>query len=95
MKALLPENDDFLNCTVLESLLEYASSIPLYSEILVPHNSTLKLVWLLNHVKKLKDSKQDSLLLVYKYQCRSQGARAPPLGKSGSTAHCPWEHFLK
>ena len=40
MKALLPENDDFLNYTVLESLLEYASSIPLYSEILVPHSST-------------------------------------------------------
>ena len=39
MKALLPENDDFLNCTVLESLLEYASSIPLYSEILVLYNS--------------------------------------------------------
>ena len=29
-------NDNFLNCTVLESLLEYASSIPLYSKILVP-----------------------------------------------------------
>ena len=25
MKALLPENDYFLNCTVLEFLLEYAS----------------------------------------------------------------------
>ena len=54
MKAVLPDNDDFLNCTVLESLLEYASSIPLYSEILVPRSS------------ELKDSKQDSLLLVYK-----------------------------
>ena len=39
-KAVLPENDDFLNCTVLESLLEYASSIPLYSEILEQHSST-------------------------------------------------------
>ena len=40
VKALLPENDAFLNCTVLGSLLEYVSSIPLYSEILVPHSST-------------------------------------------------------
>ena len=40
MKAVLSDNDDFLNCTVLESLLEYTSSIPLYSEILVPHSST-------------------------------------------------------
>ena len=40
MKALFPENDDFLNCTVLESLLKYALAIPLYSEILVPHSST-------------------------------------------------------
>ena len=39
-KALFPENDNFLNCTVLESLLEYASSITLYSEILVLHSST-------------------------------------------------------
>ena len=39
-KALLLENDDFLNCTVLESLLEYASPIPLFSGILVPHSST-------------------------------------------------------
>ena len=38
MKALLTDNDDFLNFTVLESLLEYASSIPLYSDILVPHS---------------------------------------------------------
>ena len=27
MKALITENYDFLNCTVLESLLEYASLI--------------------------------------------------------------------
>ena len=39
-QVLLPENEDFLNCTVLESLLEYESSIPLYSGILVPHSST-------------------------------------------------------
>ena len=38
MKAVLSDNDDFLNCTVLECLLEYASSIPLYSDILVPHS---------------------------------------------------------
>ena len=67
----LPEN--FSNCTVLESLLQYVSSIPLYSEIIVQHSSTWKPAWLLsglyikNHDKKLKDSKQDSLLLVYKY----------------------------
>ena len=48
MKALLPEKDDFLNCTVLESLLEHASLIPLYSEILVPHSSTGQPVWLLS-----------------------------------------------
>ena len=30
-KAFLPENDDFLNCTVFESLLEYASSLPDFS----------------------------------------------------------------
>ena len=42
MKALLPEDNDFLNCTVFKSLLKYASSIPLYSEILEPYSSNLK-----------------------------------------------------
>ena len=40
MKALLPANDDFLNCTAFEFLLEYESKIPLHTEILVPHSST-------------------------------------------------------
>ena len=42
-KALLRDNDYFLNCTVLESLLEYASTIPLNSEILVPPETRLVL----------------------------------------------------
>ena len=29
-------------------------------------------------------------------QGRNQvGARSTPLGKSGSTVHCPWEHFFE
>ena len=40
MKALHTENYNFLNCTVLGSLLEFASSITLYSEILEPYSST-------------------------------------------------------
>ena len=55
-----------------------------------------------NHVKNLKDSKQDSLLLVYKYQGCSQGAlgaRAPPFGKVrehffGSTFLKKFQNFL-
>ena len=65
---------DFLNCTVLEYLLEYVSSIPLYSEMLEPYSSNLKTrlasectVYknlIQNHVKKLKYS---WLLLVHEY----------------------------
>ena len=67
MKALLPENDDFLNCMVFESLLE----LYIVNSIILRDSSTaqfnLKKDSNQNHVNKLKDSKQDSLLLVYKY----------------------------
>ena len=65
---------DFLNCTVLEYLLKYVSSISLYSEMLEPYSSNLKTrlasectVYknlIQNHVNKLKYS---WLLLVHEY----------------------------
>ena len=61
MKALLPENDDFLNSTV-----QTWKPVWLLSVCSVHYISIYK-VLIQNHVNKLKDSKQDSLLLVYKY----------------------------